>query len=272
MTLPNFATSKNCRLSYLNYVQAANTIITASSAQTSLPAVNITGVSPYNDFWQSTSTTASLTIDFGAEVAINDLALAGLTMTAGDTLRHRLSSAAAGSTAGDLLDSGTFDPGVVTGYDQAFYPLATTLAPRYWRIDFSVPSMATEGFLRVGMAWAGKSLLPEIGIPVGSFTDDWLDVSEIDVAKYSGKKYTLSLPKMRAVEFGLAGLSEAEKSFIKELKRLCGISAPVLFIRDPTRNELQSEAIIGQIEKTSPITIPQAAGLYGWASRIIQNI
>lgn len=266
------STSTNCRLSYLNYVQYADTLITASTAATSLPAPNVKGTSPYSDFWQSTSTTAQLTIDWGSDLPVDDIALVGLTMTAGDTIRLRLSDEAHGASSGNKLDTGVYDPDVVSWYDAVFYPLAATLSARYLRVNFVFNSMADQGFGRCGGVWVGPSLLPDVGVPVGSYADDWVDVSEVSTAKYSGKKYVLPLPAMRAVSFGLAALSETEMAFVKDLKRLCGVRAPVLFIRDPTRATLNQEGIIGLIEKTEPLMIPSSGALYAWASRIVQNI
>lgn len=263
MTLSNLA-----RISAINYVQNSSTLISASSAQTNLPATNVALQSPYNDYWQSLDTTPYLQFDFGSLLPIDDLVLVGLTLGVSDTVRHRLSTSL--PTAGDVLDTGIISAATVFGYDAHAYPLPSRLSARYWRIDMSAPSLAAIGSVRCGGAWAGPSTIPLMGLAYG-YSDAWPDPSKLDTAIFAGKRYPLPLPKMRQVKFAWNALAESEAlDNVKELGRVAGITGGVMFIPDPTSTRLNKEVIIGLLDQVNPVAHADLP-IWSWASSITQN-
>jgi len=282
MTGAALSTTPVARISGTNYVRAATTAITSGTAAAQLPCTNVANDSPYNTFWQTASgtTTDSLYFDFGANVSIDDLALDGLTLSQTDTIRHRLSSSGAGQGAGDVYDSGAIAGGVVPGYDLHSVSLAATQSARFWRVDIVATSRASIGSFRVGRAWAGPSAIPTNGVGY-NYSDGWSDPSQTVVAPFSGKKYINVLPKFRVVSFSWEALNQAQamqntvysagESSLKEITRLAGVSATVLFVPDPTSSSLMMEAVMGYLTKLNPITHPQLP-LWGWAGEVSQSL
>lgn len=266
----SLTTLAQARLSYINLVAGASTIVTASSAAQTLPATNVQRNSPYNDFWQTSGTVnASLYIDFGSSVSIDDIALDGLTIRGSDTIRTRLSTIAMGG--GDIYDSGIVACNVAQGYDAYSLSFAATQSARYLQFDFVATSQASiSGNFRAGRVWAGPSIVPSVNVDYG-FGDGWQDPSETTVAKFSGKKYSTVLPQYREVTFAFNFMSQAEGFSMKEVTRVAGNHSSVLFVPNPVSPHLLEEVIMGRLTQINPITNPRFA-LYAWAGKIAQDL
>ena len=262
------STINRARISAVNYVRTAT--ITANNGDVNFPASNVALDSPYNDFYQSSaSIDASIYVDFGTEVPVDDVALDGLTMTQSDILRIRLSSTGAGQGGGDLFDSGNVG-GVVPGYDLYSASLASTVGARYLRVDVHAASQAASNFFRIGRIWAGPSLVPTIGLSY-PYSEDPSDPSQMVQAPYAGKKYFNKYPRARVCSFSWGSLNRDDAISMKEISRIAGQSSAVLFVPDPTSDHLQSEAVMGYFTKKDPISHPQFP-IWGFGGDVTQSI
>lgn len=242
----------NCILSWTNRVDGA-TFVTDSQTAT-LPASNLADPIHERVWRTSGATDAYVEIDFGASYDIRVLCLAGLDISATDTIRHRLSNVSAG--AGELLDTGAVASGVAEGYGIAPHILSAAVTARYWRIDISAPSRAANGFFSVGRAWADEGFQPTKNISFG-LSETWLDSSEVSQATRSGVQFVDNLVQRRGTAFSLGFLTEAEaKDDLREMQRLVGVRNQIFFIPDPDSTRAETEAIIGRMTSVSPILYP----------------
>lgn len=232
--------------SWVNAVDTATTI-TADSQSATQPASNL--ASPrYGRIWRtSAATTAYFLITFSAATAVNVLALAGCTLSATDTVRHRLYDTD-GVTV--LYDSGVVACGVLPGYALHVTRLSQSYSPKYWRCDIVATSRASQGYFDIARAWAAPVWSPTIGISV-PWDESWRDEADVVRAPRSGARFAGDGPQYRTLNCTLKWMLAADKLQAKELARVAGIRSQVLLI-PVTSGDLPREAILGRFDKLDP--------------------
>ena len=234
-------------ISWVNAVDTA-TAFTSDSQSATQPASNL--ASPrYGRIWRtSAATTAYAIITFAAATSINVLALAGCTLAATDTVRHRLYDTD-GTTV--LYDSTAVACGVVPGYNLHVTRLSQAYSPKYWRIDIVAASRASYGYFDIARAWAAPVWTPTIGISL-PWEESWNDGADVVRAPRSGARFTGDGPQFRSMKCSLQWLSVADKLQAKELARVAGIRNQVLLIADTT-GDLPREAVLGRIDQMQAV-------------------
>ena len=202
--------------------------------------------------WRSGITDCHGHVDFGADVAIDVVALrfprdetfdlAAL----GGTVRHGFDLSAGAAGTGGAHDSGAIAIGAADGYGYHVYFPPSTVTARYWRFTFQATGVS---FIDVGRAWAGPKFQPERNLAWG-WGDEWADLSRVSKAERSGAGYVDERANFRRMTLEVP-FSENDKAMARELGRVAGIRKQVLFVRDPSAPAL--ETVIGRMSETHPI-------------------
>lgn len=210
------------------------------------------------------ATAGSFTVDFGSNVPIDVLSFIqpwdaedsdrGIAMLAStDTVRHQLDADGGTPGAGALLDTGDIASGVEPGYGlHAYFPVGSPMA-RYWKCSIDGVSLS-QSFLDIGSAWAAPLVRPTIN-PIYGFGDEWQTGATGTQAPRSGVLFVDESFEQRELTFQFASLTEAEgRGTFKELSRVAASFGQIFFALDPSSQYLGTEALIGELEKTSPIS------------------
>lgn len=234
--------------SWVNAVDTA-TVITADSQSAAQPASNL--ASPrYGRIWRTSgATTAYFIATFAAATSINVLALAGCTLSATDTVRHRLYDTD-GTTV--LYDSGAVACGVLPGYALHVTRLSQAYSPKYWRCDVVATSRASYGYFDIARAWAAPVWTPTIGISL-PWDESWEDDAEVIRAPRSGARFAGDGPQYRTLNCTLKWMLAADKLQAKEFSRIAGRRSQALLI-PVTTGDIPREAVLGRIDRIQPAT------------------
>lgn len=230
-------------LSWTNHADRAAAALTASSQSGDLSPSNV--ADPIvGRRWRTTDLSGWIQLDAGADVAIHAIALAFSRDTGfptAGTVRHRIDASGGTPGTGAVYDSTAISLGTQDGYGYHLHVPASVQTGRYLRCTFAVSGVS---YIDLGRLWAaGEAFRPTFHIQ-GGYEDSWRDLSQIAVAQRSGAEFVDSRPRRRELAFGLNGLSAAERTTLREMNRLAGNSAQVLFCLDP--DSFATETVIGR--------------------------
>lgn len=269
-------------LSWVNWLDKAAAVITASSEVTSLPATRL-AEPQIRRRWRTVPgiTTPSLSVDFGASREIGVLALqqpddaGGMDaddeargwMASTDTVRHRLDLVTPG--AGALLDTGAVAGGWQPYYGIHIARQASPITARYWRADLSAASLVgTPGYIDLGRAWAGPAWQPTRGNISYGWSRAWDDGSSITRNPRSGLETVGKGPRTRVLTFEFKVLTQADALRLEELQRIAGTSRQVLFA--PFDDD-RTQPLIGLLQQVPAIAQPNFAA-FSAAFQIRQSL
>lgn len=238
----------NIILSYQNAIDAASTVLSASSAAGNMSISNVADPR-IGRRWRCTEATCWGQADFGANISIDIVGLVfprDTTLAAG-TVTHTFDADGGVAGAGALLDSGAVDIGAVDGYGYHIYRLPSPISARYWRWTFAL----TTAFADTGRAWAGTSWSPRVNYDIGA-ADSWGDMSTVSTSKRSGAEFIDEKNRQRFFSFNLSFMDDDDRNFVREMRRAVGISKQILCIKNP--DDAPRETLIGRITTVNPIT------------------
>lgn len=236
-------------LSWINHVDRTAAMLSASQEISGLGVANLAD-SIIGRRWRTTSLTGYATIDFGANVDIEVLALRfprDTTFPTSGTVTHVLDADGGTAGAGATYNSGAVAIDTAEGYGYHVHIPAALKTARYWRFTFSVTGLS---YIDVGRAWAGEFWRPTYNIAFG-YEDGWGDLSRISASARSGAEFVDKRERQRQFVFGLEALDSDERDDIREMQRIVGLSEQVLFVKKPTAPA--KETVIGRLEQTTPI-------------------
>lgn len=236
-------------LGWVNHIDAAATVLTASQAAGDLSVSNVAHP-VIGRRWRTTSLTAYGQADFGADKTIGVVALRfprDTTFPTAGTVRHQFDADGGTAGSGAVHDSTAISIGTADGYGYHVYILPSSVTARYWRWTFDVSGV---DYVDVGRAWAGELWRPTYNIAFG-YGDEWGDLSRVTVAERSGAEYVDQRSRQRMFAFGLEALSQSERDDLREMQRIVGMSMQVLFVKDP--ESPAKETLIGRLAQSTPI-------------------
>ena len=239
-------------LSWVNHVDAAATVLTASNTAGDLSIENVAD-SIIGRRHRTTVLTAHGQADFITDKTIEMVALIfprDTTIPTAGTVTHTFDADGGTPGAGVALDSGAVAIGAVDGYGYHVYKPANAVTARYWRWTFNITGVT---FIDTGRAWAGEIFQPTFDISFG-YGDEWVDLSRVSAARRSGAQYVDERARARVFSFALNALSEAERDEIREFGRIAGRSKQVLFVKDPAAPA--KETVLGRMAQTTPLLRP----------------
>lgn len=235
-------------LSWVNYVDASAAVITASQEVSNATVSNLADP-VVGRRWRTTDMAAYGQVDFGEDKSVDVLALVFPRDSAfplSGTITHTL-DADGGTPGAGAVYTNAAAIGLVTGYGYHAIVLAATLTARYWRFTFNTVGVPA---LDVGRAWAGAAFRPDYNISYG-YEDSWGDLSRVVAGARSGAEYVDERPRQRGFAFGLNAITDAEKSSVREMQRIAGVSRQVLFVKDP--DAAATETMLGRMAASTPI-------------------
>ncbi len=255
-------------LSWVNHVDDAATILSASDSEGDLSISNVAD-SIIGRRWRATATSWGQA-DFGSNKTIDIVCLVyprDSTVPTSGTIQHQFDASGGTPGAGAAHDSGAIAHDVSDGYGYHVYKPSAAITARYWRFTFSTAPTAVN----IGRAWAGEIFQPTLDIAFG-IGDEWEDLSRVSAAARSGAEYVDERSRRRLFTFALNALSTAERDSIREMGRLVGTSKQLLFVKDPAAPT--KETVIGRFAQTTPLLRPQPASvaLYAKLFKIRESI
>ena len=235
------------RISYLNRADPPG-IVTASSAQSLLPASNLQ-TADVRELWRATTTTPNIILDMGQSLTLHVVALLRSNLAAADTVRVRMSVTDAAVTSSLSYDSGTLTPAIDTTHKRFVHWIEPGVAGRYLRLDLTQAALPEAGRLVASRTWT-----PSSNFQYG-WLRTWRDPSRA-VESLGQARFTDIRGRRRGFAFRLTGLTEVEVTDeIEEINRIAGISKDVLVCRDRFASNLGRETLWGPLE--APITPSQ---------------
>lgn len=237
----------NIILSYKNRIDAYATSLTASSSAGGMSIQNVADPR-IGRRWRCTESSCWGQANFRTNVAIDTVALVfprDTTLAAG-TVTHAFDADGGTPGAGVLHSSGAVDIGAVEGYGYHVYRLPALVSARYWRWTYAL----TSAYADTGRAWAGTGWSPRVNYDVGA-SDSWGDLSSVSTSKRSGADFVDEKNRQRLFTFNLSFMDDDDQNFVREMRRVVGISKQILCIKNPA--DAARETLIGRITTVSPI-------------------
>lgn len=263
----------NCLLSWENKCQLSAATLTASADNSSLPVSNLkTPIAKVRYRTPAGTTGFTVTVDFGSVQSIDVLAIqqpddaGGIDadneprgfMAATDTVLHTLDNVTAG--AGSLLNSGVIQGNWVEGYGLHYYVLPAPVLARYWQFTINAISLASLGFVDLGLIWAGLGWRPTYNMIFG-YQFGFEDVPDISVQPRGLIEFVDDTATRQICQLGFDSLTQAEGiNSMLELQRKAKRQNQVLFLENPEDTVYGTRrGMIGRIRETTPISIPTFA-------------
>ena len=220
------------RFFFSNLVDAAGTVITASSENTKLPARNVAnGLA--QKVWRTSSTAGAewIAFDLGSAQEVASLVIFAHTLKATDTLLKIEASSVADFSVIDFASPLAWDAGAILAVFEK-------RVARYWRIGFTKSAAETRdvGRIFLGDYWAPASFVDHTGVDEG--------VEDLSVTQQgpSGQEFTDIRPRFATVSVDFIHCTEADAIQFKAISQSCGEFLP-LFIQietDPYAEKLTS--------------------------------
>lgn len=248
-------------LAFRNLAQTA-TLTAGAGVVASLPAVNLQDPEP-SQACRQIGTSWSVIADHGADVSLELFCLISTNLSPAATVRARVTTAASGdaTAAGGSYawDSGTLSAGALEEYRGNVMVLAPSPALGRWsRLDVNdsdpIRPAGQSAYIDGGIYWTGMRW------SVSRNFDNATEIGFMDTGMASQGAYgafgTKRGARPRTVRFGLGRsyVAEAEAfGDMWDLDRLCGITEPVIYCRNPDWSPLAQLWFYGIMPKLDPI-------------------
>lgn len=178
----------------------------------------------------------NFTLDLGAVVSIDILALISTTLTDASTVRVRASATDPAATSSLVYDSGSLSGVTHANWlGQVILALSSPVSARYVRWDVSTPSAAS---IDIGLAPLGLSWRPLRNYAYGA-QKGRQDYGVRDGNPRTGALFAVAGSKARAQSFQLGALSPAEvEADVTTMDVITGVNGDVLFVPEATDTAL----------------------------------
>ena len=158
----------------------------------------------------------------------------------------------------DAFTSGHIGAGIARGFGQSVYVLPTPVYGSRVQLDISDPTNP-DGFLNIPFVFAGPCFVPKTNIAwESSFgRDDLVD----EVTTRGGQEYPAYRWARRRWDVSLQGVRAAEVwPSVMEMDRVARRGGNLLFVPNPTSQDVQRETIFGRGRPLSDLTFPAGNG------------
>ena len=234
---------------YVNLADAAT--ISGSSSAALAPYANLQNKHIKRRWVGTLGVTEYLTIDLGASIAWDTLALVGTNLGTTATTQVRASNSDATGVTGEIYNSGSVSGRIDGNYGALIILRPTTAAARYVRIDLSQSGTT----IKAGRLFIGLRSSLAVNFSVG-WSREWIDPTR-KVVGVSGQSFEDILATYRIVSITFDAISEAERNgLIESIDRDLGAHGDFLFIEDTASANLGRDSIWGYRDSDSPVTEP----------------
>ncbi|KUL94330.1 hypothetical protein DK26_15065 [Bosea sp. WAO] len=206
--------------------------------------------------WRGTAGAAEhVTVDLGAVVTIDCVALMGVNLSEAGISRIRASSADSSALDGAAHDSGAASGRIDPRYPQLIHLLPAPVSARYLRIDLEEPAAA---FVEAGRLFVGLTEQLRINFAYG-WDRAWVDPSRVTKSR-GGQSYIDRADPYRLLNLTFGHLDEAQRyGLVEDIDRVCGKHTDILMLTDPTSPALARDSVWGRMEDVSPVGQPTYA-------------
>lgn len=167
----------------------------------------------------------------------------------------------------------TYDSGLLTGlvpgYQQLVHVADADIIARHLRIEVDDPDNP-DGFIRIGMAFAGPIFQPERGIEHGA--NFGVAGLRQDITTRGGQTYPVALYQQRQWQVSFPALTE-EEMYAEglEIQRAAEMGGNVLFVPRPGNGLEQQETVFGMLQSRATFGFPHY-GLRSWAFTVTERL
>jgi hypothetical protein len=252
----------------LDRVGQTGVTLVSAAADPAFPAANLATNQPGEVMRTSVgTTTASILIDLGTQVAMQAFFLGNTNLTSAGTWRIRLSTADATGVAGNALDTTTVNAGVSTTWKRALFVASSSVTGRYLLVNLTD---ATLPYLEAGILRALVTWNPARGYRFGS-RQVLNDYSKVKKGP-NGQQWPLLGPVQRGVQFSMPVISLTEyTTFGEPFERWAGVSRDILVCLDNTAADLGSVTYFGLKEQVAEYE-RFAPGFYAAEFRLFDRV
>ena len=260
----------NAAIAYDNRADRAS--ITASSSAILLPVSRLQDPHIARKWRSNGSASEFLTIDLGASVPVDTVALIGLNLTSDGTVRVRVSDMDTSAQAGEIYDSGDVGGAIDPRWGMLVHLLPEALVGRYVRIDLSDPNAA---YIEAGRLFVGRRWQFQYNFAFG-WSRQYVDRSRKTESR-GGQTFIDRDVRYRMANISFELITQAQRwGFVEEVDRVNGTHDDVLLITQSDSDNLGRDCIWGLISDLDPITQPQVwiedAPAYAKAYRITERL
>lgn len=194
----------------------------------------------------------TLLIDLLGQAEIDTAALIGVNVSANAMVRVRFATADASGLVGNAYDSGVSPAGVDPAYGYLVHLMPAPATGRYLRIDITNPGAA---YIEAGRLVVALRNQFRFNFAFG-WSRAWVDRSRKSESR-GGQIFVDRDNTYRVVSVSFETLTKSERNgFIEALDRENGERDDVLFITDPTSDNLGRDSIWGLVDGLSDVVQP----------------
>jgi len=194
--------------------------------------------------WRSLSAADTLIVDLGMPMAVDTVALLGLSAV---TARCRIS--ADDPNGADLYDSGILT--VSQAHRQSVFVLPASVVARYVAFDLT----SAAAFVEVGRAVVGSRSTFHYNFSYG-WGFAYADLSR-KARTRGGQTQVSRESRYRTLDMSFDFITKADRDgFVDAIDRENGLSRDVLFVTDPQSADLARDTVWGLLTETTPVIQP----------------
>lgn len=242
----------NAAAAYVNLLDAAATVVTATSAQILTPPSLLLDPHVSRHWRGSGGISDDIIIDLGSMQSVDTIYGMGSKLTATGSTRLRISSVDSTGIAGDVYDSGAIVGRVDPNYGYAPFLLPSPVTGRYLRMGFIDASLAA---IELGRMFIGQRTQFQYNFAYG-WSIQRVDRS-LKTKTRGGQTQVFRDNAFRTFDLPMAFVSPSDRyGLIEAMDVACGQNTDVLMISDPTSSNLGRDSIWGLVSDLTAIIQP----------------
>lgn len=241
----------NAAIAYDNLADRG--IVTTSSAVPLAPASRLQNPHVARKWRGNGNALEFVTIDLGASVLIDTVALMGLSLTLAGTVRVRVSEDDPSAQTGEAYDSDVLGGAVDPRYGMLVHLIPQPVLGRYVRIDLYEAGVL---YVEAGRVFVGLRNTFAHNFAFG-WTRAYVDRSRRTESR-GGQTYVDPDVSYRVVNVSFETIPESDREgFVEEIDRVNGTHEDVLLITRGDSTNLGRDSIWGLMSELSPVSQPQ---------------
>lgn len=249
------ASAFNAAAAYVNLLDTAATVVSATSAQILTPPSLLLDPHVSRHWRGSGGISDDIIVDLGSTQSIDTIYGMGSNLTASGSTRLRVSSVDSTGAAGDEYESGAIVGKVDPNYGYAPFLLPTPVSGRYVRMGFSDASLSA---IELGRMFIGLRTQFTYNFDYG-----W-SIQRVDrstrTKTRSGQTQVFRDNAYRTFDLPMNFVAPEDRyGLIEAMDIACGQNTDVLMISDPTSSNLGRDSIWGLVSDLTAIIQPNLA-------------
>lgn len=249
------ASAFNAAAAYINLLDAAATVVSATSAQILTPPSLLLDPHVSRHWRGAGGISDDVIIDLGSMQSVDTIYGMGSNLSAAGATRLRISSADSTGVAGDVYDSSALTGLVDPNYGYAPFLLPSPVSGRYLRLGFSDASLSA---IELGRMFIGLRTQFTYNFDYG-----W-SIQRVDrstrTKTRAGQTQVFRDNAYRTFDLPMNFVAPADRyGLIEAMDIACGQNTDILMITDPMSSNLGRDSIWGLVSDLTAIIQPNLA-------------